>query len=618
MTSNFRANRAAAGLLVAALLAVPAVAYAINLTTSGGFLFDVAETTTGQLSNGTIDAYDNAYILQVNVSTYSAAGVAPTMTLSGRQMVMAERVMGALRVQRLVYVPASGGDYARYLDVVSNPSAAPVLATVRISGNLGSQPTTVTSGTSSGDLTVSTADNWFATDDATDGTGDPSTAHVLQGGGTARVSATMVSLVGDQFFWEFSTMVPAGGRVCFLTFAIQEMTRAASIAEANRLAALPSEAFVGIETFVPDIVNFPVGGAPLARFTSPDPVDEGMTFDIDLEVIDLEGDTPTWTWDVNNDGTFGDMPDATTFSVPAGTTDGDGTYTVGVEMTDGTNTRVATHTVQVRNVDPTITSSPPLEAGVRREYSYMVTVDDPAGPLDPPEVRLITRPGGMEVSPEGLITWTPIVDFRGMTVPVAIRVLDGDGAMVEQRWDIVVAENTAPTNPVPLSPINRMRVPTGVAVTLEVMNGSDPDGDPLYVYFQIARTSSFSGPASSLTGSGAISEEPDGTTSWRTAGPLEPGLWYWRVWVGDGIVETSPTNASFVVGDEPVDAGPPDGGGLIPLPDAGIPETPRDGCTCRAAGSGPRSHGAILLALGLGVVVATRTASRRRNKGVDR
>ncbi len=605
-------RHALAWTLFGSLVLLPTGAAAlITLNSGGGFIFDVVETSGGYLSNGSADAYDACYYLAVNGSTYSAFSTATT-SLGGRQIDMAPQTIGALQVERHVYVPLSGGNWARYLDVVTTPGTSDVSATLRISGNLGSDTSTVVTGSSSGDSTVTTADTWFATDDTLDGSGDPALAHVFQGGPGSLVSATMASISFDNLVWEFSVTVPAGGRVAILGFAVQENTRAASLATAASLVDLPPETMLGLDAYVGDIVNFPVGGAPVVRFTSPSEIDEGQEVTIEVMVTDLEGDTPSWSWDLDGDGVFGEMPGGTSYTVPAGATDGDADITIAIEATDGTETRTVTRTVTVHNLPPVVTSEPPLEAFVRREYSYQITVEDPAGPVnDPPDIRLTSRPSGMEVTPEGLVTWTPPIDARARSFPVIARVLDGDGGEDVQMWEVAVAENQPPEPPTPMSPIMRSRVAENEPVTLTVTNGMDPDGDPLEYYFQLSRTVAFEG--ADVFGSGAVSEGTDGTTSWTTAGPLEPGLWYWRVWDSDGIVDSHVFNATFIVGLGPVEM--PDGGsnvdaGVIPGIDAGL-TTPRgDGCSCSSVGTRGRSGGALACLFVLGALILRRRRLR--------
>ncbi len=250
-------------LLCASTLAVgltPGVARATDLTSAGGFLFDIQdEFGGGELSNGSIDAYDGCYYLEVGGEMYTSPGPGTT-TLGGRQVEMAAVPLAGLDVRRIVYVPptSSGNDWARYVEVLENPGARDITTTVRIWGNLGSDGSTVLVATASGDTAVTTADAWFATDDV-DGSSDPSLAHLFQSGpgSGAPIDATAASLSVDDIEYTFSVTVPAGGRVAVLHFAIQTMNQTLAQAEAGRLLDLPDDAWVGLEEYETDIVNFP-------------------------------------------------------------------------------------------------------------------------------------------------------------------------------------------------------------------------------------------------------------------------------------------------------------------------------------------------------------------------
>lgn len=585
-------------------LFVPAGASALDLTSPGGFRFDIQDTSTGAILDGGMDAYDSMYSLSVNGTSYNASGMASTLTLGGRQVEMAERAVGSFMVRRLIYVPSgsSGMNYARYLDLVRNPTAGPLMATVVIAGNLGSDSSTVVTGTSSGDMTVTTADQWFTTDDSTDGGGDPSLGHVFQGPG-APTTATAASISLDSPTWSFSVMVPAGATVGFLAFAIQETNRAASIAEARRVVDLPSDAFMGLDPYAADIQNFAVGGAPIVRFTAPAEADEGAAIPIEIMVEDLEMDpTISWSWDTNDDGTFGEMAGATMYTIPAGTTDGDGSVRVGVEATDGTSTRRVYRSITIANVAPTITSSPPTRANVRREYSYTPVIDEPGGAADAIRYVLVTRPMGMSVdTATGAITWTPTIDQRARAFDVALQIDDGDGGEDMQAWQVEVADNVPPDPPTPVSPIDRVRVAEGEPVTLVAENATDGDGDTLVYFFRLSQTSRFDGP--DVIGSGELDEDPSGMTSWTTAEGLDRGLWYWEVWVDDGITESFHRYAQVVVGDVDIpeaDAGPGGDGGGGPGFDAGTGGGGGGGCV--AAPAAPASAAWLVALAGLALL----------------
>jgi hypothetical protein len=283
---------------------------------------------------------------------------------------------------------------------------------------------------------------------------------------------------------------------------------------------------------------------PIIAFTSPTTIDEGREVVIEVAVTDPEGATVMWTWDLDGDGTFGDLPNETSHTIAATETDGPAMLRVGVQASDGAETRTVYRTIQVNNIAPSIVSFPLTEAAVRREYRYEISVEDPAGANDPTEYFLTSSPTGMTV--EGnVISWTPTLDQRGRSFPIILRVGDGDGGDDDQSWTIDVARNTSPTAPAPLGPIEHANVAEGEPVTLVAQNGTDPDGDPLVYFFRLSRDALFE--PSRVIGSGEVAEQDGDTTSWTTPEPLEPGLWYWQLWAADGNAETAPRHAQFVV-----------------------------------------------------------------------
>lgn len=192
-------------------------ALAIDLQSSGGFLFDIDDSNSGTLGNGTRDAYDGCYRLEVNGTTYSARAPGE---LDGRTVRMAKVPLGELQVQRMVTVPQEQGrDYARYVDVIENNGSAAVTVTVRYTGNLGSDSSTTVWATSSDDLVVSSDDLWFGTDDVDSG-GDPSLAHVFFGAG-ASVTPTQMSLTSDNIAVTFSVEIAPHRSAAFMFFAFQ-------------------------------------------------------------------------------------------------------------------------------------------------------------------------------------------------------------------------------------------------------------------------------------------------------------------------------------------------------------------------------------------------------------
>jgi hypothetical protein len=256
MTFRERIRPWLAASIASAALLTPAAAFAIDFM-SGGFRFDIQDgsgftSDGGELSDGTSDAYDGCYYLDVAGMRYAAA-TPGTTSLGGRQVELPPTRIGTLDVSRLIYVPEANG-WARYVDVVSNPGATDVMTTVEISGNLGSDGSTVLVATSSGDASFTPLDRWFTTDD-TDASGDPSLGHVVQGT-SPLVAPRTASLSGDNLEWIFDVTVPASGRIAIVTFAIQASNRAAARTEAERLVEMPEDAFIGLDAYAGEIVNF--------------------------------------------------------------------------------------------------------------------------------------------------------------------------------------------------------------------------------------------------------------------------------------------------------------------------------------------------------------------------
>ncbi|MCA9610901.1 MAG: hypothetical protein KC619_35145, partial [Myxococcales bacterium] len=567
--------RRLAPLLVLVLAAAPSTALAqINLTSEGGFLFDIEDATgfaPGSLSNGTTDAYDSCYRLNVGGAEYSAIGSA-TMSLGGRQVEFPAETLSGLLVRRLVYVPATGGDYARYLEVLENTGGSAVTTTVEVFGNLGSDGGTVVTGSSSGDSVVSVADGWFATDDGIDAGGDPSLAHVFAGS-SPPLSPIAVSLSSDNLSYSWSVTVPPGGRVVVMHFAVQARDRATSLAEARRLAEVPDDTLMGIDDYLDDVVSFGIAvpGAPRPRFTSDFEADEGDEIVVEVAIEDPEGDSFTFSWDLDDDGSFGEMPGVDTVRIPAGTTDGPDAIRVGVEATDSAGNRAQRYrTVRIVNVEPRITSTPPLVISVGVDLAYQVTVDDPAGEADPPSFTLVHGPARMTMSDTGLLSWVPTesdVTVAGETLAIEIAVDDGDDGMGTQRWDLMVSPNHAPSPPILAYPIDNVAILDPMP-RLAFQNSEDQDLDPLTYTIQLDTADSFDSPDLVEWN---LPEMP-GFTSVTLEAPLPlDQLYHWRARANDGTTDSEWRQTSFWVVYDPLlpprDAGVDAG----EMPDAGPP-----------------------------------------------
>ena len=240
------------GLVVAVGLIAPRAVEAqcggtisMTLTDSGGFQWDI--TTQGAINNGSIDAYDGGYNLQVGGVYFPASPV--TTEMAGRQLVIGPATMSGLSVTRKIYVPTTDA-WARIIEFFTNPGATPITVQVRIDTNVGSDGSTVITASQSGDTLFTTADRWLTTDDS-DGTGDPSLNHNYWGAGgsvmPSAVSMTTFSCAGTQGpIVTYDLTVPAGATVAIMTFAGQSSNRATSQSKAMMLDMLPMAAVAGL------------------------------------------------------------------------------------------------------------------------------------------------------------------------------------------------------------------------------------------------------------------------------------------------------------------------------------------------------------------------------------
>lgn len=238
--------------------AIPFNYSTINLDGADGFRYDVSEDgslTDGGTTSGSLDdAYDGAYRLRVNGNSFPSVSVAGE-ELDGRQLVLGPVAMGQLVVTRKVFSPPAGG-FARYLEIISNPSGVAVAATIAVSSNLGSDYSTR--------LVVAPADtqNTYAVTDQSGYCCDPALGHVFSGLNPPVAPSTIV--FGDHndspsYSWQVT--VPAGGTVIVMHFGLQrdysDPTVVAPAAEAlrdftdpNALAGLSDAEKAAIRNFV--------------------------------------------------------------------------------------------------------------------------------------------------------------------------------------------------------------------------------------------------------------------------------------------------------------------------------------------------------------------------------
>lgn len=263
-----------------------------NLFDANRFRFDVQRSGALMAGGG---AFNGAAVaLAVNGQAY-VGETSARLEAERRQFLIAQPdLVDGLKVSRRVYVPR-GAYYARYLEIIENPSSEVRTVNVALQSNLKSSSVL---GSSSGDATVSNEDSWVTFDDIYDadilmqsGQVGPSGFVFAGAAGAGAPDAVEVqTMSGNPMLtqrWD-GLVVPAHGRVVLLHFVVQQINRAGVAAAVERLALLPPEA---LEDLGSDdraaIINFvlPAEGEST--------VDALPALTATIEGIALEGDERT-------------------------------------------------------------------------------------------------------------------------------------------------------------------------------------------------------------------------------------------------------------------------------------------------------------------------------------
>ncbi|MEW5801617.1 MAG: Ig-like domain-containing protein [bacterium] len=252
-------------------LLLPCVTHASPLTLydTKGYPYDIEDG--GYLINGYSDAYDGYYYLYVNDTGYT--GTRSTVEDDGREAVCDPQSIAGLDVSRKVFVPETE-NWARYLEILSNPTESEICVTVRIGGNLGSDSSTLIILTSDGDSTFENTDTWLVTDDSSDGGGDPSLAHIFEGTDALEsVDTVFAANNNDRPYYQWDQVcIPPGQTRIFMHFAVQQTDRSRAVDEANSIKPpSPEVTLSGLSDLEKVcIVNWSLGPRVISTIPAPD------------------------------------------------------------------------------------------------------------------------------------------------------------------------------------------------------------------------------------------------------------------------------------------------------------------------------------------------------------
>ena len=190
----------------------PSGSYYLNLTDQGGELWDTEGD--GSVDDGTDDSYDTMFVLTVSGTDFSSQSGPTDQLEDGVQRVLGPQLdLGGtgLAVTRKIFVPADQ-PFARFAEILSNPTAADVTVDVQLSGNLGSdEGTDEVDASSDGNTTVDASDFWLANHKDSS---DPALGFLFPG-------ATGDKNDDDIGYTWTGVTVPAGKTVTLLSWAYQ-------------------------------------------------------------------------------------------------------------------------------------------------------------------------------------------------------------------------------------------------------------------------------------------------------------------------------------------------------------------------------------------------------------
>jgi hypothetical protein len=221
---------------------------AVNATTSAG-------GTTASTLNDAFDGYNTLCVSTNNTlatcstddknqTVYNRTGAPPTPECNGRQYAFPIQPIGGINVSRKVFVPAND-QFARWLNIFTNTTGAPITFAMSTGNNLGSDTDTRLVSSSNGNATAEITDTWVSSFQNYSGntSSDPRLGHVFQGAGAAVPLAAIQFVDGDDNPWWGYTLTLAPGETRIIAnFVTGQPSKAAANAKAAQLASLPPNA----------------------------------------------------------------------------------------------------------------------------------------------------------------------------------------------------------------------------------------------------------------------------------------------------------------------------------------------------------------------------------------
>ncbi len=178
-----------------------------------------------------------------------------------------------------------------------------------------------------------------------------------------------------------------------------------------------------------------VNDAPVANAGGPYNISEGDGITLDASASsDLDLDTLTYSWDINNDTVFDDVtgvsPTLTWAQLQSFGINDDGVYTITVKADDGTVSNSASTTITVDNVAPTLIATGTGSALEGAAYTLNLSAIDP-GDDTIASWTINWGDGDIETIAGNPASVTHVYDEPGFTYSVTVSAQDEDGVFFD-------------------------------------------------------------------------------------------------------------------------------------------------------------------------------------------
>lgn len=161
----------------------------------------------------------------------------------------------AVNRQAQVLSDGAGFYFLRVVETLTNVASSTQTLAVNLTDNLYADSAATLTGTSSGDITYSTSDDWYMT--SSSASSYPQIAHIVSGG--AAGPAVTSRSATDQFESGYNLTLAAGRSATIVHFYVVGDGESEVRTQATRLTKLPSYALAGLSTTqLEEITNYPV------------------------------------------------------------------------------------------------------------------------------------------------------------------------------------------------------------------------------------------------------------------------------------------------------------------------------------------------------------------------